>query len=335
MIGDKGSAVASQHAKLKHLTMPAGRKNRYLHYDDPPQQPPGGWCSEESSSSNPPYVFLSNALLNREIDPRSCHYRIYSKNSELHGIDPRRFLRFFQKTVQNILGIDLKKTQEPTSPCASSIDSFSSSDPSSIEASTQRSSTVNSSTGSTPFLSTSSKKSSRNMDMSDSYYNGSPTSRSSTANPSAIVIDTDGSPIHAEPFHQTSGPHTQVNLHHNIVNHAGGNKASVFFAPPSDVNVGNALFRVSSSNSKVGLVMWKTGNHSHLAKVNSAFTGGSHNILYAHENKPAYKPLNLDQNDAIVSGLCEEARQIRGKSGTGGASRMGQDCLRCNNRRMF
>jgi len=53
--------------------------------------------------------------------------------------------------------------------------------------------------------------------MSDSYYNGSPTSRSSTANPSAIVIDTDGSPIHAEPFHQKSGPHTQVNLHHNIV----------------------------------------------------------------------------------------------------------------------
>eukprot|EP00985_Skeletonema_marinoi_P029694 scaffold28674_cov66-Skeletonema_marinoi.AAC.1 len=26
--------------------MPAGRRNRYLHYDDPPQQPPGGWCSE-------------------------------------------------------------------------------------------------------------------------------------------------------------------------------------------------------------------------------------------------------------------------------------------------
>ena len=133
--------------------MPAGRKSLYLQHGRPPVPPAGGWCSEAADTSNPPYAFLSGALANNTIDPYGSTPDIYSKNPQLYCIEPKCFLRFFKKTVKNVLNIDLneeeKSASSTLSPASSNSNPF-------FGASTLPSNTF--STRTSPYPSSSSKK---------------------------------------------------------------------------------------------------------------------------------------------------------------------------------
>lgn len=188
--------------------MPPGRNNSYLHYGKRPSEPPDGWLSEEASDRNPAYVFLSNALRKGVIDPYGDHHHIYSSNPNLYGIDPARFLRFFRKTVLNVLDIDLKaeKKSDAASTSAASFNPSTSS-------STLLPSTVSSEASTHQAV-----PSKMDDDTNSSFQSfGGSQSHPSSRRWASIGTNADGFPNSATPMPMGSGPHQQLILEASLV----------------------------------------------------------------------------------------------------------------------
>ena len=258
--------------------------------------------SEEANNRNPPYDYLSKALLNRDINPHGEHHRIYNNNQALHGINPRRFLRFFRKTVKNVLNIDLEEKPDAVSMSATSSNTSTSS-------STLLSSSTVSSASPTSHQTT---RSNMNLDGMSAY--NSSIGGSDNRHKMIIGTNSDGTPNAATPLPQGSGQHMQLQLEAALVD-VNRNQCTLFLlSPPPTMNEQNIRVSAHATNPNVILITWPRGINSDFSKVASALTSGNHVITHVSNGQRDSRSCTFDPNDPQVVGLVDYARHSSGQA---------------------